>query len=145
MKKCLKCKKEFDRSLFYKCSSRKDGLQDVCKSCNNSRCRENYKNNPDYFKQKVNSRANKIKEYLFSLKSKPCADCGKTFHPCAMDFDHIYGKEKAVSIIKSRSIDRIIREVAKCELVCANCHRVRTFKRLNLTYEKRRQAYFQEI
>ena len=60
----------------------------------------------------------------------PCADCGGTFPPVCMDFDHIApGKVRAVSelITNHATWDTIETEIAKCELVCANCHRLRTY------------------
>lgn len=65
------------------------------------------------------------KRLLISLKSKPCLDCGRVFHYCQMDFDHVRGvKVAGVHDLKSRAA--ILAEVEKCDLVCANCHRVRT-------------------
>jgi hypothetical protein len=64
--------------------------------------------------------------------NKPCADCGGTFHPQAMVWDHLPGAEKRgdVSHLARRiGKERILAEIAKCELVCANCHAVRTFDR----------------
>lgn len=64
-----------------------------------------------------------------AIKSGACTDCGGTFHPEAMQFDHVGEKFAAVSSMLTYGIDRILAEVAKCELVCANCHAVRTHKR----------------
>jgi hypothetical protein len=66
-------------------------------------------------------------DFVNSLKSSPCVDCGQLFHPVSMDFDRLGGKDKTISRLVSRpvSIERIKREIAKCELVCSNCHRVR--------------------
>jgi hypothetical protein len=48
-----------------------------------------------------------------------------------MDFDHIGSKEANISALMSRSgLDRLVKEIAKCEVVCANCHRIRTQARL---------------
>jgi 5-methylcytosine-specific restriction endonuclease McrA len=72
-------------------------------------------------------------EWVWSIKRGPCADCGQRFHPCAMDFDHLpqYTKRMEISdmVRSKRSRGDIELELAKCELVCANCHRVRTFTR----------------
>lgn len=66
-------------------------------------------------------------------KAVPCSDCGVTYPPECMDFDHIAergGKIAAVSAMVSRwAEDDIIAEIAKCEVVCANCHRIRTKNR----------------
>jgi hypothetical protein len=65
------------------------------------------------------------------LKSRPCADCGRTFPTYVMDFDHIGPKTAEVSsMVRTLSTERLLAEVRKCEVVCANCHRVRTYLRL---------------
>jgi hypothetical protein len=59
-------------------------------------------------------------------------DCGGSFHPAAMQWDHI-GTDKRINISdavhKGWSRARILTEIAKCELVCSNCHAVRTWTR----------------
>lgn len=61
-----------------------------------------------------------------------CADCGWHGHPCALDFDHRPGETKLLSIgrqISNAGIDRLLAEAEKCDVVCARCHRIRTFER----------------
>lgn len=71
------------------------------------------------------------KATIDGLKSKPCLDCGNVFPPCAMDFDHVRG-EKKFNISKSGlwKWKYVLEEIEKCDLVCSNCHRIRTLKRL---------------
>ncbi len=59
-------------------------------------------------------------------------DCGQCFPPYVMDFDHLIDKVDAVAHMtkNSLSLETIQKEIDKCELVCSNCHRVRTWKRL---------------
>lgn len=60
------------------------------------------------------------------LKSKPCTDCGKTFDPVCMDFDHRPGEVKVGQVSQFRHNEAAFyAEVAKCDLVCACCHRLR--------------------
>lgn len=72
-----------------------------------------------------------FKEWLWVLKSKPCTDCGNFYHPVAMQFDHIPERGKKLFEVNMGASNRgqasILAELAKCELVCANCHAVRTF------------------
>ncbi len=71
-------------------------------------------------------------DILDQLRSVPCSDCGGTFAQCAMDFDHRdpATKVRAVTrMISNASVERILAEVDKCDIVCANCHRLRTFER----------------
>lgn len=79
-------------------------------------------------------RAKEFHETLDKLKDGPCIDCNNRFNPWQMDFDHRPGEEKEFSIsdgLKSKDcIAKLHAEVAKCDLVCANCHRDRTHGRL---------------
>jgi formate-dependent nitrite reductase cytochrome c552 subunit len=71
-------------------------------------------------------------EVLDQLRSVPCADCGGRFAQCSMDFDHRDPSTKVMRVtlmVGRAGIDRILAEVAKCDIVCANCHRLRTFER----------------
>ncbi len=71
------------------------------------------------------------KEYIKKLKTEtPCADCGKFYPSYVMDFDHKYNKKFLISRSVSSGIhtlDKIKEEISKCDIVCANCHRIRTF------------------
>lgn len=83
-------------------------------------------------KQLADQRAKvrQVADLLAELKSVPCADCEHVFPPCCMDFDHVRGtKRKNVSWMWSNSIAAIMAEVEKCDVVCSNCHRIRTFVR----------------
>lgn len=71
------------------------------------------------------------KEGLQKLKSGPCTDCNQTFPPVAMEWDHISNnKFLAVSKMSQYSLERSRKEIAKCELVCSNCHKIRTWNRI---------------
>lgn len=64
---------------------------------------------------------------LDELKSTtPCLDCGGKFAPCQMDFDHTHNKYSNIARLVASPSDRVLGELEKCHLVCANCHRVRT-------------------
>jgi len=58
--------------------------------------------------------------------SEPCADCGGVFPPECMDFDHVRGtKLFSIGWRMAGSHLTLQREIEKCDLVCANCHRIR--------------------
>lgn len=61
---------------------------------------------------------------------KPCMDCGKTYPPYVMDFDHRDPKLKShvIGNMHFAMVKRLEEEAAKCDLVCANCHRERTHR-----------------
>ncbi len=71
------------------------------------------------------------RDYLRKLKSKRCTDCRRCYHFAAMEYDHVRGRKvKEISQMLSWSFKAIDKELAKCELVCSNCHRVRTWRRI---------------
>jgi hypothetical protein len=71
------------------------------------------------------------RRFLDALKARPCADCDGSYPPCVMDFDHRPGVEKVSNVSQLVWKDRalLLAEVAKCDLICSNCHRMRTHHR----------------
>ena len=82
---------------------------------------------------RVKARQHGTVELLRELRARPCADCGQEFAPHQMDFDHRDGATKAFRLTEGgamlRPTDVLLNEVAKCDVVCANCHRIRTQRR----------------
>ena len=71
-------------------------------------------------------------QYLRDLKTKtPCVDCGINYPYYVMDFDHVRGQKHAnvMELVSTLSKKKIDEEIAKCEIVCSNCHRIRTHVR----------------
>lgn len=82
--------------------------------------------------RRVAERTKENFKFVTELKLKlGCADCGYNEHPAALDFDHLPGHTKRRSIARMVQAHRstLLEEIAKCEVVCSNCHRVRTWKR----------------
>lgn len=75
----------------------------------------------------------KVKNYLRQLKDVPCQDCGIKYPYYVMDFDHRdpETKEYAPARLCDSSMATVEKELAKCDVVCANCHRERTHKQRN--------------
>lgn len=73
------------------------------------------------------------REHVDSIKlERGCMDCppGTVWPAVALDFDHVRGtKERPISKLKVMKMDRLLAEIAKCDVVCANHHRIRTFAR----------------
>jgi hypothetical protein len=74
-------------------------------------------------------RTEEVKAKLALIKSGPCADCGRTYPVECMDFDHLRDKFMDIGRMRTHSWATVEKELAKCELVCSNCHRVRTAAR----------------
>lgn len=72
------------------------------------------------------------KKYVDEYKLEHgCSDCGYNAHPAALDFDHLPGTVKVRDIKSGQQLgwQALLDEIAKCEVVCANCHRIRTAAR----------------
>src|SRR5690349_7984783 len=77
---------------------------------------------------RTSHRLKAVQKLLTELKSKPCMDCKQTFDPVCMDFDHRDPTQKVIEVtqLRNSNTERILEEIAKCDLVCANCHRLRS-------------------
>lgn len=79
---------------------------------------------------RVTRRQRAARDWLRELRRVPCLDCGQSFEPHVMDFDHRDRSTKRFNVAGRSFLRRhatVLDEVAKCDIVCANCHRVRTF------------------
>ena len=78
---------------------------------------------------RVTQIARERKALLIEYKGGMCKDCGGVFPACCYDFDHLRDKEFEIGGNLGRRIETLKIEADKCDLVCANCHRIRTQKR----------------
>ena len=86
------------------------------------------------------------KTRLSNLKAVPCVDCGRYLPQECMDFDHVRGEKLfGVGHMIRHSNATFYAEVAKCELVCANCHRIRSMDWKETLKELRRGFILQEM
>lgn len=93
--------------------------------------RRRYAANPAEQKRLTAANRQRLVAFMRDLKVGPCVDCGGTFPPEAMDFDHL-GDDKLGNVARLARLGSrtaLLAEIAKCDLVCANCHRVRSRKR----------------
>lgn len=85
-----------------------------------------YADRRDYLIKAVAKRRKRLKEMAIELKDGKCIFCGYNRTNAALDFHHIDGKSKEFGISVdgiTRSWQRVTKELEKCVLVCANCHR----------------------
>ena len=95
-----------------------------------ARLRHYYKNKDAYIDR---AKANRIKmtEFIQSKKDKPCTDCNIKYPYYVMQFDHLGDKLFNINAKRSHTNFKLVEEeISKCEVVCANCHAIRTFNRL---------------
>ncbi len=128
---CVRCKRLLPISDFARYG---DGRQSYCRSCKKKYDAAWYRTNKARRQAKVKADRVTHVEWLDSLQAgQPCADCGCSYPPYVMEWDHLPGSVKTLVIADTRraafSRKRILDELANCELVCANCHRERTFMR----------------
>lgn len=103
-----------------------------CKSCQKVAKDKHYRKNRQAYIDKARRHLNEVViAWIRNYKeTNPCTDCGLRFHYCQMDFDHLRDKEFQIAgSTRYRGLNQIKKEIAKCELVCSNCHRLRTFLR----------------
>lgn len=122
-KTCRGCQETKPLTDFYKNSNVRDGHLNWCKPCIVTR----------YSTGKA-ERQRALLRYIQDIKvARGCADCGYRENPVALDFDHLPGHRKEFRIATMASgwsKAKIDAEIAKCDVVCANCHRIRTSERL---------------
>jgi hypothetical protein len=147
MKRCSKCGETKAHSEFHK-YKRGDGFQPWCKSCRKEYDRAYNLRNQGRWSALKKARKTERRRWLRDLKTnKPCTDCGRVFPPEAMEWDHLPGTEKLGELgttLSQRSRKLILQEIAKCELVCANCHAIRTRARILASLELRGVAQLVE-
>lgn len=137
MKFCTKCQRNLELVEFWKDKSSKDGYQRYCIECNKKRHKEWSTNNPrnrkEYIKKWREQNISKLKvlsknrniefrDFLNNIKiTLGCQICNEKDFNC-LDFHHIDGKDYNIRH-KQGSYKMVLRELKKCCVLCANCHR----------------------
>lgn len=151
MKHCPRCDLDLPLTDFGKRSREKDGLNPQCRACvskvrrawcaseagkasirrtsQRTYAKKSTEIKAAVVEYKRGSRA-RNQAYIKNLKeSTPCSDCEKFYPSVVMDFDHLGDKWRNVGSLINYSLTTIKAEIEKCEIVCANCHRIRTWDR----------------
>lgn len=132
MKRCGACEELKPLLDFNKKGGR---YQSACRPCQRAQAKSRYAANSESerirLRRSNKARRAQICSLVQDAKRRPCQDCKVTYPPCVMDFDHVTGSKKFnVSQHAGQSLRAVLAEMAKCEVVCANCHRLRTARRL---------------
>jgi hypothetical protein len=134
MKTCNRCKKSKSLDAFANRSAASDGKQRHCRSCHSEMMKAHYKAKPEVYAEKALAYRQTFMGWVRSYKARPCVDCGVQYHFAAMDFDHLGDKEFVLSSAWHKNRVEVEAEIAKCDVVCSNCHRIRTYnRRVNAT------------
>jgi hypothetical protein len=132
-KVCCSCKQSLPLDFFNKNRSETDGLQKACKKCKKKHSKTYRERHPEQKQRPENKKKIYLDRRIFVLSyllEHPCVDCGET-DPVLLDFDHVRGTKIAnISRMVSwnSSTEAIKKEIVKCEVRCANCHRKKTAK-----------------
>lgn len=136
MKTCSKCKvaKEDSEFSIKRKTETKTLLNSYCKPCHSVYRKEHYEKNRQKYLNKAGVWRKKYKEIVtrfffeyFALH--PCVDCGES-DPVVLEFDHRDSKQKLMPVAelfnRGFPLLEIKKEVKKCDVRCANCHRRKT-------------------
>lgn len=136
MKICGTCETEKQLDQFAWRNKAKGVRHNCCRACQKIASAQWYEANRT--RQRENVAANNVRHQaaaralVRAAKDVPCMDCGQRYPYYVMDLDHVRGKKVMhVGSMASRrfSLEKLRQEIAKCDPVCANCHRVRTWNR----------------
>lgn len=144
MKVCTKCNKKKLSSEFGSNISKHDSLQSWCRICTTEYKKQWYKDNSEEAKRRIKLKKEEYRknnaQFLISYFLKhPCVDCGET-DPLVLEFDHRDPKEKTSTVSQllkdypassGQSFSKVVQEIEKCDVRCANCHRKRTARQMN--------------
>jgi hypothetical protein len=144
---CLLCVREYANALYQRPDQKQAKQKYYEEHCTelNAQSRQRYATNKDryriamdrwaeenrdsmlaYYRQKWSD----YRDFTDTIKSKPCVDCGKSFPPCVMEYDHVRGSKRwALGKMSNHRREAVSEELAKCELVCCACHRIRSHTR----------------
>lgn len=141
MKVCTVCKIEKDIECFNWKNKAKGKRQSSCRQCTKEQVDGTRKNADGSIKRKYSYPA-KVKErkqanmqwFKQRKQSLACKVCGFN-HPAVLDFDHRDPTQKFMEVgtmvSEGYSIDMIEAEIAKCDVLCSNCHRIRHYEERN--------------
>ena len=141
---CKKCDETKEKSEFFFRDKKKNILHTQCKICykKNRKNKEHYIKYKEAYLDRVNKRKlirkKENRENMLSyFKTHCCVKCGED-NPIVLDFDHRDEKTKKYNIsamIASYNWETIITEIQKCDVLCSNCHRIKTSKQFGWWYE----------
>lgn len=146
MKTCTKCGKTLPLAAFGKQSTGRGGLRANCRTCATRHSKEWASQNREAYNaaqrkytrkrrlaqgekflaaNRIRAKKRRIRRttFLRTIQSGGCVCCGEKRYTC-LDFHHIDPSTKKAYIAKLANIVALARELIKCVVVCANCHRL---------------------
>lgn len=134
MRRCGRCGEEKPREAFASRRKKRGQFDNMCRPCRSAYGKEHYAANRQRYvdQARIQKRRLALERTRYLLEffvTHPCMDCGEK-DPVVLEFDHL--RDKLFDICQAlpyRNWQSIMDEMAKCEVVCANCHRRRTARR----------------
>jgi hypothetical protein len=133
VKRCSTCKVVKLLTEFNRRTTAKDGRQWSCRDCNKAYHYTHWERHMAQIRRRSRAVLEQNRQRMVEyLGQHPCVDCGEN-DILVLEFDHLRDKTANVGTMMMRKQvwSRILAEIAKCEVVCANCHRRRTARRSN--------------
>lgn len=128
MKNCYKCGINKNISEFSINKNKADKLNSECKECQKKYFKEYYKNNKEkHIKAVTENKSYKKKEIArYKIEQGGCIRCGYNKHPVALQFHHLDKNTKDFNIGANLHLpwELLLKEIEKCEILCANCHAI---------------------
>lgn len=143
---CSKCKRELEITNFRWKNKAKGLFHSQCKDCQKAQEKLHYQ---ESLERQTNVRATADSQKIINMRvvdearQAGCKKCGEK-RPYVLDFHHCDGDEKIATInrmIKSSSVETLRKELEKCDVLCANCHR--EFHYLNFHNQIKYEEYLQ--
>lgn len=128
VQRCSKCGLTLPLEAFNRLG---DGRQFYCRECFRAYFAARGDNHRRQSSDALHERRRRARQHVYDiLRARPCADCDER-DPVVLEFDHVRGKEDGLSVLiaSGKPIHQIDREIARCDVVCVNCHRRRTAER----------------
>ena len=138
---CPGCNQPRDAEADFSWSIRGIKRHSRCNTCRSKERSERYERNKEaelaYKYERQDRKREEARKYVWDyLSRKTCVDCGE-YDPLVLTFDHVRGNKKmnvSQMVNQGYSFEAIREEMAKCEVVCNNCHLRREKKRRNTKY-----------
>lgn len=136
MKTCTRCDTPKPFTEFNYKHRASDIRHSYYRDCGKESTRNHYRRNKQAYLDRNSRTCISNRELIRQVKARPCADCGIQYPYYVMDFDHRDAEDKSfiISDVFRATRTSLLREIEKCDVVCANCHRKRTYKRLMLLH-----------
>lgn len=126
MKQCTKCEVEKQEEEFPFKDKANNKRNSICKECHRAYKLKHYYANKQQYYDRNQKQEDKIKLYVREYRlTNPCVNCGESEVSC-LDFHHTDPTQKDGEVnefIKYGSLTKVQNEIAKCVVLCANCHR----------------------